>query len=282
LQNPSVIAERHITRDATEFQKKGYFQDEVDAAVPEKDLAQETLMPDIQAASIQSRIALGERKGRWVRRMGFTRNLQAERTGRLCAQAAGFSLHAAVYCKPWERAKLEMLCRYITRPAVAEDRLELTPSGDVILRLKTPYADGTSHLLFSGVEFVEKLAALIPPARIHLTRFFGCCRVGHERLTTVFPQQVSRDLSPNRTCTLDASGSPLALEGALFFQAHQTPRLIRHSVGFKIPREGFGQSIPRGWDASATISIALYRHLPRIEQNPLPLPKSPAREIFPV
>ena len=67
-----------------------------------------------------------------------------------------------------------MLCRYITRPAVAEERLELQPSGDILLRLKTPYSDGTSHLLFSGIEFVEKLVALIPPARIHLTRFFGC------------------------------------------------------------------------------------------------------------
>ena len=46
------------------------------------------------------------------------------------------------------------------------------PSGDVILQLKTPYTDGTTPLLFSGLEFVEKLAALIPPARVHLTRFF--------------------------------------------------------------------------------------------------------------
>jgi hypothetical protein len=30
-----------------------------------------------------------------------------------------------------------------------------------VLRLKTPYSDGTSHLLFSGLEFVEKLAALV-------------------------------------------------------------------------------------------------------------------------
>ena len=156
------------------FQKKGYFQNDVDSAVPEKDLTQETLLPDIQAASIQSRIALGERKGRWVRRLGMIDRLQVEREGRLCAQVAGFSLHAAVYCNPWERPKLEMLCRYITRPAVAEERLELQPSGDILLRLKTSYSDGTSHLLFSGVEFVEKLAALIPPARIHLTRFFGC------------------------------------------------------------------------------------------------------------
>jgi len=67
-----------------------------------------------------------------------------------------------------------MLCRYITRPAVAEERLELRSSGDIVLRLKTPYRDGTTHLLFSGLEFIEKLAALVPPPRIHLTRFFGC------------------------------------------------------------------------------------------------------------
>ena len=80
----------------------------------------------------------------------------AELKGPLCAQVSGFSLHAAVYCAPWEREKLEKLCRYITRPAVAEDRLKLQPNGDIVLRLKTKYSDGTSHLLFSGLEFVEK------------------------------------------------------------------------------------------------------------------------------
>jgi hypothetical protein len=43
-----------------------------------------------------------------------------------------------------------------------------------VLKLKTPYSDGTSHLFFSGLEFVEKLAAIVPPSRTHLTRFFGC------------------------------------------------------------------------------------------------------------
>ena len=182
------------------FQKRGYFQDEGDSAVPESGLAQETLMPEIRAASIQSRVALGERKGRYVRRLGMVDRSQVKREGHLCAQVAGFSLHAAVYCKPWERTKLEMLCRYITRPAVAEERLERTLAGDVILRLKTPYADGTSHLLFSGVEFVEKLAALIPPARIHLTRFFGClaphARIRSEVVPTPLPVGPSAVVQP--------------------------------------------------------------------------------------
>jgi len=180
------------------LKKKGYFKDDVAWAVPEQDLAQESLLPELQAASIQSRIAMGERKGRYVRRLGtvdFDR-LKPERMGHLCAQVAGFSLHAAVYCKPWERAKLEMLCRYITRPAVAEERLELQPSGDVILQLKTPYTDGTTPLLFSGLEFVEKLAALIPPARVHLTRFFGCLAPHAKIRAQIVPQPLPVPVRP--------------------------------------------------------------------------------------
>ena len=180
------------------LKKKGYFKDDVAWAVPEQDMAQESLLPELQAASIQSRIAMGERKGGYVRRLGtidFDR-LKPERTGHLCAQVAGFSLHAAVYCKPWKRDKLEMLCRYITRPAVAEERLELQPSGDIILRLKTPYTDGTTHLLFSGLEFVEKLAALIPPARVHLTRFFGCLAPHAKIRARIVPHAVPGLASP--------------------------------------------------------------------------------------
>lgn len=158
------------------LKKKGYFQDDIESALPDEDSAQDELLPELQAASVQSKIAMGERRGQRVRRLGALemKDLHPEMSGSLCAQVTGFSLHAAVYCKPWEREKLEKLCRYIARPAVAEERLELRASGDIVLRLKTKYSDGTSHLLFSGLEFVEKLAALVPPPRIHLTRFFGC------------------------------------------------------------------------------------------------------------
>ena len=98
-----------------------------------------------------------------------------------------------------------MLCRYITRPAVAEERLELQPSGDILLWLKAPYNDGTTHLLFSGVEFVEKLAALIPPARIHLTRFFGCL-APHARVRSQIVPCPSLVLSAGR------QDSPLAAD----------------------------------------------------------------------
>ena len=136
------------------LKKKGYFQDDIDQAVPEEESKQDELLPELQAASVQSRIAMGERRGQRVRRLGSLEwsDLHPELSGNLCAQVSGFSLHAAVYCAPWERSKLEKLCRYIARPAIAEDRLKLKPNGDIVLRLKTKYSDGTRNLMFSGLE----------------------------------------------------------------------------------------------------------------------------------
>jgi hypothetical protein len=42
------------------------------------------------------------------------------------AQAAGFSLHAGIGVEVEARAKPERLCRYVSRPAVAEERLGLS------------------------------------------------------------------------------------------------------------------------------------------------------------
>jgi len=86
---------------------------------------------------------------------------------------AGFSLHAGVAAKANQRDKLERLCRYITRPAISEKRLSLTRQGKVRYELKTPYRDGTTHVIFEPVDFIAKLAALVPKPRVNLTRFHG-------------------------------------------------------------------------------------------------------------
>ena len=39
--------------------------------------------------------------------------------------------------------------------------------------LKTPWRDGTTHLVLSPSELIEKLAALIPPPRLNLVRYHG-------------------------------------------------------------------------------------------------------------
>ena len=63
-------------------------------------------------------------------------------------KVAGFSLHAGVAATTDEPKKLERLCRYITRPAVSEERLALTLNGNVRYQLKTSYKDGATHVIF--------------------------------------------------------------------------------------------------------------------------------------
>ena len=50
--------------------------------------------------------------------------------------------------------------------------------GKVRYQLKTPYHDGTtgdrrSHVIFEPLDFIARLAALVPKPRVNLTRFHG-------------------------------------------------------------------------------------------------------------
>ena len=74
----------------------------------------------------------------------------------LCSDIDGFSLHAAVRVEAHERKRLEQLCRYITRPALADERVQLNDAGQVALKLKTPWRDGTTHLVMSPLEFMQR------------------------------------------------------------------------------------------------------------------------------
>jgi hypothetical protein len=84
------------------------------------------------------------------------------------AHLAGFHLHANVDAPAADRTRLEQLCRYLLRPAVARDRLRLLDDGRIGLTLKTAWTDGTHQLVLEPLELLEKLAALIPRPRINL------------------------------------------------------------------------------------------------------------------
>ncbi|WP_088281862.1 transposase [Ideonella sp. A 288] len=76
-------------------------------------------------------------------------------------------------CAAGGAAWLEQLCRTITRPALSDERVQLNATGQVELKLKTPWRDGTTHLVMSPLEFIQRLAALVPRPRLHLIRFHG-------------------------------------------------------------------------------------------------------------
>ena len=80
-------------------------------------------------------------QGAMPRQTGFNQNL--------CADMQGFSLRAAVCCGADERRAPEQLCRNITRPALACERVPCNAAGQVVPELKTPWRDGTTHLVMS-------------------------------------------------------------------------------------------------------------------------------------
>ena len=55
----------------------------------------------------------------------------------------GFSLHARVRCATEDKQGLEQLCRHITRPAIANERLSVDRAGQVVPKLKTAWRDCT-------------------------------------------------------------------------------------------------------------------------------------------
>ena len=79
----------------------------------------------------------------------------------------------AVACQPHQRERLERLCRYLTRPAICLERLTIQPTGKVSYQLEHPFRDGTTHILFTPLDCIARLAALVPRPRVHLTRYHG-------------------------------------------------------------------------------------------------------------
>ena len=101
----------------------------------------------------------------------------------------------AVRCAADDRQALEQLCRYITRPALANERVQINSAGQVVLRLKTPWRDGTTHIVMAPLEFMQRLAALVPRPRLHLIRFHGVLAPNAKLRAMVVPTGPDEDAS---------------------------------------------------------------------------------------
>jgi len=65
------------------------------------------------------------------------------------------------------------LCRYVNRPPIKLERLSLAPDGKVIYALRRRWRDGTSAIQFEPLDFLARLAALVPRPRAHLLTYHG-------------------------------------------------------------------------------------------------------------
>jgi hypothetical protein len=102
--------------------------------VPDEDDA----LHGIIGASITYRLAFGPNQGKKALTLQAVPSREHRmKASELVSKQAGFSLHAGVACKSHQRKTLERpggvpLCRYITRPGIAEQRLSLASNGNVM------------------------------------------------------------------------------------------------------------------------------------------------------
>jgi len=130
-----------------------------------------TGLSEADAAAVQARVRA--RVLKWMVRQGLLESPEA-RAMRDWGHGGGFSIDAAVRIEAWDRAGLERLIRYCARPPFALERLSrINDAEALVYRLPKPLPDGRTELVLTPLELLERLAALIPPPRVHRHRYHG-------------------------------------------------------------------------------------------------------------
>ena len=131
------------------LRRKGEWLDEASEPTTTDDplLLEEPALASVYQASLRGRIFMGERHGfKVVRIQGASASGGSYKRG---VSGNAFNFYAGVLIEFKYPKQLEKLLRSMFRLPLANDRLEILPGGDVLLRLKRPYSDGTTHLRFT-------------------------------------------------------------------------------------------------------------------------------------
>jgi hypothetical protein len=120
-------------------------------------------------------------------------------------------VHAERLVDGRDRPQLERLIRYLARPALSNDRLQLRPDGRLRLELKTPWSDGTAAVVLAPLDLIARLCALVPPPRFNLTRFHGvlapAAKLRSEVVPPAPPQEPCAPVQLPLFATADSAGS---------------------------------------------------------------------------
>ena len=170
----------------------------------------------LYAAAVRGRIATGLNAGNRVARFGGDQidgdSLEVMASPR-CAAVSGFNLHGNVSIGARDRERLERLLRYAARPALSLDRLTRLSDGRLVYRLKRPWSDGTTDVIFEPQDFISKLAALVPAPRVHLTHYHGVVAPAARWRPLIVPSPLAEPVVPSNAVELvsPVPGSPSRL-----------------------------------------------------------------------
>ncbi len=203
------------------------------------------------AASVAGRSLLGRAPQARVARLGSDPDAYTPKPETPWhARHASFDLHAGRTVRADDRGGLERLAHYLLRPPLAQERLELLPDGRVGLTLARPWADGTQALVFTPVEFLEKLAVLIPKPRVNLVVYHGllAARARH-RAAVLGALPAPRAPAPPIAAPIAArtSRAPVVPSTA-------TPALLLASASSPIPATSSIPSAPAGTATDAALA----------------------------
>jgi hypothetical protein len=261
------------------LRKRGYLEADTEDVVPTGYDPASNEDPELArtlAASVQQRIAFGERAGQRVRRIGSGFGYEGEGptlTGTRCASVNGFSLHANTHVPAHRRDQLERLLRYTARGAMALERLTVNADGDLLYTFTHPWSDGTTGITLSPMELLEKLAALVPLPRLHQVRYGGCLAPhSHLRAASIpTPRQqgveapAGSTVSPNwtwarllkRVFAIDLARCPVCQQGTLRIIAALTAgdviqKILRHlKLAVDPPSIAPARQAAFAWDCSS-------------------------------
>jgi hypothetical protein len=231
------------------------------------------VLAGLAAASVQGRATLGPRQGSRPRRLGEAVETGEARVPGACqARVNGFSLHAGLLVPADQRERLERVCRDALRPPVAIERLHLTEDGLVRLSLRQPWHDGTTDLVFTPMELLERLAVLVPRPRVNLLLYFGVLGArAAQRADIVWPGRA--EVAGDTAADGDANGGITPSRG----RGTQWAALMQRTFGLDLlacPRCGGRLRLMALIEEAAVIKRIL-EHLGLPAEIPAPRPARP-------
>jgi hypothetical protein len=153
------------------------------------------------------------------------------------ARLSDFDLDAEVAVAAHDAEGREALLRYFLRPPLSHDRLRYLPSkagGAVILQLKKPWQDRTTHVELTPSAFLARLASLVPRPKKNTSLYYGVLAAhakDREKIVSKTKRKATRRQDSSwaalmkHSFGLDVLGCPTAgCKGRLTRPCHLRPR----------------------------------------------------------
>jgi hypothetical protein len=149
---------------------------------------------------------------------------------------------------------------------IAIKRLSVDDRGRVVYRYKRPFRDGSTHVVLEPLDFIARLAALVPRPRLNLTRFHGIFAPNAKHRHKIVPRRVrgrvndDKPLAPmswaqrlKRVFAIDIEKCPACGGNLRIIACIEEPQLIRQILSHIQQRDGPADFDARGPPGEETV-----------------------------